>query len=408
MNIAEASRYRDRLERCLRFLRPFPENRFQGRGIVICGGGNYYFPCVWVCIRMLRRVGCRLPIELWYRGPHEMTDEMRALVEPYGVVCQDAFAVSQQFPVHRLDGFEMKPYAIMHNRFAEVLYIDADNVVVRDPEYLFDSALYLQTGSLFWPDVPTHTSLPWYLSEDAWEVMGLSFRHEPQFESGQVVIDKRRCWRPMQLTMHLNEHSDYYYGLFYGDKDTFHVSWRRVGQEYSMIPLPPRVLADHRVLIQFDSAQRALFQHRCNVKWTLARRNSRIAGFLMEEECFALLEELRAKWSGRTRSLPQEYSAAERAVYDEFACSGIVRCSVTGRSACELLFRPDLTLGMSDGLPWNGWRVETDKDSATILVLTDGDRPISFLRRKVEHIWQGYWRFGEHLLVELGHSDSVG
>src|SRR6476660_4357417 len=97
------SRYREMLDQFLRSLPAFPEDRFQGRGIVLCGGGNY-FPCVWVCVRMLRTFGCTLPIELWYRGPHEMTDEVKALLAPYDVVCRDAFAIAREFPVRRLDG----------------------------------------------------------------------------------------------------------------------------------------------------------------------------------------------------------------------------------------------------------------------------------------------------------------
>lgn len=407
MKSLDASRYRDMLEHLLQSVPVFPEDRYRGRGIVICGGGDYYFPSVWICIRILRSVGCTLPIELWHRGPHEMTDEMKALVEPYSVVCQDAFAVSRHFPVHRLDGFEIKPYAIMHSRFTEVLYIDADNMVVRDPEYLFDTGLYLQAGSLFWPDVPCHASAPWHLKEDAWELMGLPFRQEPQFESGQLVIDKRRCWRALQLTMHLNEYSDYYYSVFYGDKDTFHLAWRRVAQDYGMIPFPPAVLDDHRVLIQFDQQRKRLFQHRCNAKWTIAGRNSRIAGFLMEEECFVLLEELRTKWSRRTRSLPGDCSAAETAVFEEFARASSLQFRVAGQPSRKLLFRPDLTLGMSDGLPWNGWRVETDKDREAILVLTLEERPVCFMRRNVEDIWQGHWRLGDRVLVELYHSDAA-
>ena len=39
-----------------------------GRGIVICGGGERYFCCAWVCVNILRRHGCVRPIELWHLG----------------------------------------------------------------------------------------------------------------------------------------------------------------------------------------------------------------------------------------------------------------------------------------------------------------------------------------------------
>src|SRR5206468_3920334 len=43
----------------------------EGRGIVICGGGMKYFTNAWVCIKMLRRLGCRLPIQFWFLGRGE-------------------------------------------------------------------------------------------------------------------------------------------------------------------------------------------------------------------------------------------------------------------------------------------------------------------------------------------------
>jgi hypothetical protein len=48
------------------------------RGIIICGGGLRYFPCAWVCIKILRHLGCRLPIEPWHLGKRKMPDALEA------------------------------------------------------------------------------------------------------------------------------------------------------------------------------------------------------------------------------------------------------------------------------------------------------------------------------------------
>jgi hypothetical protein len=50
----------------VKFLAEIPSRPegLSGRGIVICGGGQRYFPCAWICIQMLRGLGCALPIEL--------------------------------------------------------------------------------------------------------------------------------------------------------------------------------------------------------------------------------------------------------------------------------------------------------------------------------------------------------
>jgi hypothetical protein len=69
---------------------PLYPGNFHGRGIVICGGGLRYFPCAWVCIKMLRHVGCQLPVQFWYQGSEEMDRNMISLIESLGVECVDA------------------------------------------------------------------------------------------------------------------------------------------------------------------------------------------------------------------------------------------------------------------------------------------------------------------------------
>lgn len=379
MIVDETKHHRELLDQFLRSTSTFPTDRFHGRGIVLCGGGSVYFPCIWVCVRMLRRFGNTLPIELWHRGPRELTDEMRRLLEPHDVFFQDAFEVAQEHPVRRLDGWELKPYAILNSRFSEVLYIDADNVVVRNPEFLFETPLYQETGSLFWQDLPNHTLDQSYLKDHAWELLGLTFRDEAQFESGQLLVDKRRCWRALQLTLHLNEHSDFYYTAFFGDKDTFHLAWRKVGQEYSLNPHPPGVLGANWVLVQFDSDGKRLFQHRCNAKWTITGQNFRIPGFLFEDECLALLQELPESFE------PAPLSAVEEAAIDEIV-----------NGVCE--FKRDHTV-MLDGQLF-GWEVEEDHAGAPVLIITQGGRRACFLR-KVGDTWTGHWRYGDRPLIQF-------
>ena len=126
----------------------YPAARFGERGIVVCGGGYKYFPCVWVCVKMLRHLGCMLPIAVWHLGPMEMTQAMSKLIEPLGVSCVDAHTVREEHPVRHLQGWELKAYALLHCRFHEVLLLDADNVPVLEPSYLFDESR--TGGAVFW------------------------------------------------------------------------------------------------------------------------------------------------------------------------------------------------------------------------------------------------------------------
>ena len=267
---------------------PYPGTRFNGRGIVVCGGGEKYFPCAWACIRMLRHVGCTLPIELWHLTPEEMPDAYRAMVEPYGVRCVDASEVQKRYPIRQMHGWALKPYSLIHSAFEEVMLIDADNVVVRDPAYLFDAPEFREAGAAFWPDFERLAP-----SRSIWRICGVPYRDEPEVESGQLLIDKSRCWLPLQLTLHLNSFCDFYYDYVHGDKELFHMAWHMLNRDYAMTPFPLYPLEG--TMCQHDFQGRRVFQHRNMLKWKPGDGNKRVARFEFEEECRIFLRGL--SWS---------------------------------------------------------------------------------------------------------------
>jgi hypothetical protein len=274
---------------------------FHGRGIVICGGGVKHFTNAWVCINMLRRLGCSLPVQLWHLGGEEMDAEMESLVTPLGVTCVDASEVRRRHPARILNGWEIKPYAVLHSPFKEVLLLDADNVPVVNPEFLFDTPEYLKTGAVFWPDFYVLER-----SEPIWRYCGVRPRSEREFESGQLLVNKQTCWRALNLTMWYNEHSDFFYQHLHGDKDTFHLAFRKLGQPYAMPGKSVRRLPG--TMCQHDFQGRRIFQHRNTDKWNLFLINRKVKGFWFEKECRTYVEALRERWDGRASA----YASARR------------------------------------------------------------------------------------------------
>ena len=133
---------------------PFPQDRFAGRGIVICAGGQRYFTCAWVLISILRRVHqTKLPIQVWHLGRSEMSEAMQLLLEEQGVEVVNAETVLHRHPATIAGAWPLKPYAIAHSRFREVIFLDADTVPLVDPAVMFDWEPYRQPGLLLWPDV---------------------------------------------------------------------------------------------------------------------------------------------------------------------------------------------------------------------------------------------------------------
>jgi ADP-heptose:LPS heptosyltransferase len=271
---------------------PYP-GTFKGRGIVICGGGVRYFTNAWACINLLRHFGCRLPIQLWHLGPNEVDQQMRSLLAPLGVECVDALRMRKRFPARILNGWELKPYAILHSRYRELLLLDADNMPVANPDYLFESPQFTECGAIFWPDFPLARTKR---GTAIWRSCGLRQPDEPEFETGQIVVDKQRCWSALCLTMWFNENSDFYYRYIHGDKETFHLAWRKLRRPYALVPKSVHSLAG--IMCQHDFRGKRIFQHRSRDKWDLFLINKRIRGFRFEKECRNYILRLQRLWDG--------------------------------------------------------------------------------------------------------------
>ncbi|MDB6109526.1 MAG: ADP-heptose:LPS heptosyltransferase-like protein [Pedosphaera sp.] len=280
---------------CEQFIRTMPAspNCYEGRGIVICGGGIRYFTNAWVCINRLRRSGCRLPVQVWHLGGEEMDQQRQALLAPLGVECVDASVVRKQFPARILQGWELKPYAMLHSSFREVLLLDADNVPVVDPEFLFDTPQFQETGAVFWPDYDHGRSKA---GTAIWRSCGLGQPPEPEFETGQILIDKQHCWSALRLCLWFNENSDFYYQHLHGDKETFHLAFRKMKQAYSLVPTPIHSLEG--TMCQHDFEGRRILQHRNGDKWDLFLHNHRVKDFWFEQECRGYVTRLQRVWDG--------------------------------------------------------------------------------------------------------------
>jgi hypothetical protein len=237
---------------------------------------------------MLRLQGCQLPVEVWYLGDEEGEPEWIELVRSLGVTCINAVDSQSRSPISRWDGWRLKSHAVLHSRFSEVLFLDADNVPLVDPTYLFDSPEYGATGAVFWPDFsrtsPGHPS---------WQVFGLDYRDEPEFESGQFLINKARSWQGLSLCDWYNQHADFYYRIIYGDKDTFRFAWHKADRSFAMPPTPP--VATPGGLAQHDFQGRVIFQHRTGDKWSIVGNRCSQA-FPEYKTCLEFLAELRSRW----------------------------------------------------------------------------------------------------------------
>jgi alpha 1,2-mannosyltransferase len=152
-----------------------------------------------------------------------------------------------------------KQLAILASSFQEVLFLDADNLPLKDPSFLFDDPSYTETGLLVWPDFWDSQVAP-----GTWEALGVPLEDRPRgsFESGQMLLDKRRCWQPLLLAIYFNMQGKVFYPLFstagQGDKETLPLAWLALGRsKYGRVP--HAVFAVGTVNITFNGV--AMLQH---------------------------------------------------------------------------------------------------------------------------------------------------
>uniref|UniRef100_H3GDJ3 Nucleotide-diphospho-sugar transferase domain-containing protein n=1 Tax=Phytophthora ramorum TaxID=164328 RepID=H3GDJ3_PHYRM len=230
----------------------------------------------YATIRALREVlNCQLPIEIWFR-PDEMRKSPEGL-DPLKSLTSDGIVGNLTF--EKIDDpravrFNAKIYAIYHSKFDQVLFLDADNVPVRDPSYLFETPEFVETGAVFWPDYwhPGNTIFFVNAKSLVWQLLGTDFVDMFEQESGQVLVDRQRHAAPLELVRFYAYHRPNYFNrlkLAWGDKDLFRFAWLKLGAPFHMIEAPPAVAGKMfgksfcgMTMVQHDTTGEVLFLHR--------------------------------------------------------------------------------------------------------------------------------------------------
>lgn len=173
---------------------PIPTANRQGRGIVTTGGNADTTARLITLLRFLRHeYNVTLPIEIW-----TFPGELPPSSPQYEEITSEAlggqvFEIPPSYGLIKDEGawknFQIKGLAIALSNFKELIYLDSDNIPLRDPTYLFDTPSYTAAVSgkaVFWPDLSKD-----HVDNAVWRVMGVPCDLDDfTFESGQIVIDK--------------------------------------------------------------------------------------------------------------------------------------------------------------------------------------------------------------------------
>ena len=376
-------KYRKALEVQLRKLQPYPKGKFAGQGIVICAGGPVLFTNAFVLVHVLRNaLHCQLPIEVWHFGKPELSRRMAILLHRMDVRTVDATDELAKHPAAILDGWQLKAYALMWSTFAQTLLLDADIVPTRDPACAFEWREFKKTGAVLWPDLVDLVA-----ASPIWGVCGLKPRTVPSIESGQVLIDKAKCWPALQATLHLNECAEHYYRFVYGDKDTWQLGFLLTDSPYALIPERP--LADGSwCFYQRDFDGRIIFQHRTRAKWRYSGAQDDLPGFVGLEACIEALAELRRNWNGIVFNAPERDLEALR-LDERLIRESHFEFWIPGQPPEKLRLMADGEIGVGSNNERRNWYSEIEAGEVR-LTLCDAFGPRWRFAREIDGRWTGH------------------
>jgi SAM-dependent methyltransferase len=250
-----------------------PDN-LSGSGVLLVGEGKYWAGIV-IAVKLLREVGCNLPVQVWHNGTIG-----KDLNDMEGVKLVDARELVKNHPARILRGWEIKTYALLHSGLKEVLYLDADAYCVADPSPLF--SLLQDHPFVFWSDFESNKK------NVKWEWSGIDGRGMPAVQGGQLLIDLQKFWRETMISHFINMHSDYFYSHQFGDQDSWPIALAATGINYRNLG------AAHwqNVAFRCKFEGKDYIVHRCQSKMFIGHKPKRCDLLPKEARVFEMLNDL--------------------------------------------------------------------------------------------------------------------
>jgi hypothetical protein len=254
-------------------------------------------PGMFVLLNEIARLGINLPIEIFYRANELNNDERGELAQvlpaqiSFKQIQNDAKDFKDRWG--NIKGWSVKVFAILESQYEENLWIDCDNVPIRNCEDLFEDSEYQQKGSVFWRDVYSIDRANQYCDTSIfWKIFRVAPNDGEPFESGQFLVNKSRVWPQLCLMMHYAQNCHIYFS-FGGDAECWRMAWQHHAQRsngyhsqfnynagadvpYGFMPFGPfhkgvanpwKKYGGGTVMVQRDRNGEELFNHRNLTKW---------------------------------------------------------------------------------------------------------------------------------------------
>lgn len=230
-------------------------------GVVVVGGGKFSW-LAHLSILALRDTGSTVPVEVVMPSYADYESDIqfcRSILPALNAACvlvPDVLGptVMQEWST-KFSTYQFKSLALIVSSFQHILLLDSDNIIMSNPEDVWESELYKSTGMITWPDYWTRTILPHFYDIAGVKVAETRVRKskfplkkqpgdngssEPPFhdlegaipdmstESGQLFINRDTHASTLLLSLYYNVYGpNIYYRLLSlgepgeGDKETF-------------------------------------------------------------------------------------------------------------------------------------------------------------------------------------------
>ena len=123
------------------------------QGIVVAASGAL-LPVFLVSLKMLRRTGSTLPVEVFMEAKKDYEKEIcETVLPPMNATCMILSEVLEAVPQRlQMSKYQLKALALAFSSFEDVLLLDADNLPVEQPEHFLNSEPFASKGFVSWPD----------------------------------------------------------------------------------------------------------------------------------------------------------------------------------------------------------------------------------------------------------------
>jgi alpha 1,2-mannosyltransferase len=211
------------------------------KGIVSSAGGKY-LPTFLVFLRLLRRTGAKLPVELFIKDWGEYEPYIcEVILPPLNAKCVVLSEILSSRDGKRpsLEHFQLKAFAVLFSSFQDVIWMDSDCFFLYDPTNLLTSKPFTSTGLVTWPDFWAYTTSPLYYNISRQPMVPTTTRQTT--EAGMFLISKRTHFMTLLLAAYYNYHASHYYLMISqgapgeGDKDTFILAASALGEKFHTI-----------------------------------------------------------------------------------------------------------------------------------------------------------------------------